>query len=223
MVFAQLRTDYPNSIANTSNVDIADRRNCYPMFREELRRRGVQRLHKYCNRGDKITAAFIQVSTKDKCQSFVEILTDSKMSVYRWTTRRAGQGVPSNAVHGGRDIQGSTIYVGRAYHEGDMLPAKVIPDNNVAYVCHAGQEHAKYEFEVLCQPEFAWEYCHGGAIPGDAVVGGQTSDGERLYIGRVLHNGAQTVGKVQPSHGCLYIPFDGQELSFRDYEVLVMH
>lgn len=56
--------------------------------------------------------------------------------------------MPENAVVGGRDSDGSTIYVGRAYHEGDMLPAKVIPDKNVAYVCHNGEEHPKDEFEV---------------------------------------------------------------------------
>lgn len=29
--------------------------------------------------------------------------------------------------------------------------------------------------------------------------------------------------QVQASHGCLYIPYDGEELSFKDYEVLVIH
>lgn len=30
----------------------------------------------------------------------------------------------------------------------------------------------------------------------DAVVAGQTTDGEPLYVGRVLHSGSQTIGKV---------------------------
>jgi len=51
-------------------------------------------------------------------------------------------------VAGGRDSDGSTIYVGRAFHEGDMLPAKVIPDKGVAYVCHNGEEHPKDNYEV---------------------------------------------------------------------------
>ncbi|XP_017758622.1 PREDICTED: uncharacterized protein LOC108549643 [Eufriesea mexicana] len=141
----------------------------------------------------------------------------------RWVNRSAGQSVPSTAITGGRDIDGCAIYVGRAFHMGDMLPAKVIPEKQVAYVCHNGEEHAKYDFEVLCPGEFGWEFASNGSIPKDAVVVGQTSDGESLYAGRVLHNGSQTVGKVQPSHGCLYIPFNGEELSFRDYEVLVIH
>ncbi|XP_043265722.1 uncharacterized protein LOC122405220 [Colletes gigas] len=145
------------------------------------------------------------------------------MPAYRWIHRSAEQSLPRNAVVGGRDADGTTIFVGRAFHEGDMLPAKVIPDKSVAYVCHNGEEHAKYDFEVLCLGEFAWEFSSNGEVPSEAVVAGQTSDGESLYIGRVLHNGSQTVGKVQPSHGCLYIPFDGEELSFKDYEVLVLN
>jgi len=31
-------------------------------------------------------------------------------------------------VRGGIDADGSVIYVGRAFHAGDMIPAKVIPD-----------------------------------------------------------------------------------------------
>ncbi|XP_043478942.1 natterin-3-like [Leptopilina heterotoma] len=145
------------------------------------------------------------------------------MPAYKWLRRSAGTPVPHTAVEGGRDVDGSSIYVGRAFHEGDMIPAKVIPDKNVAYVAWGGQEHPKSSYEVLCQGEFSWEFCGNGRIPEDAVVGGQTSEGEPLYIGRVIHKGSQTIGKVQGSHGVLYIPFDGEELSFNDYEVLVLH
>ncbi|XP_066600369.1 natterin-3-like [Prorops nasuta] len=143
------------------------------------------------------------------------------MPGYRWVHRSAGAPIPPSAISGGRDIDGTTIYVGRANHDGDILPAKVIPDKNVAYVSYAGEEHAKHNFEVLCHSEFTWEFASNGNVPPEAVVAGQTSSGEPLYVGRVLHNGSQTIGKVQQSHGCLYIPFDGEELSFKDYEVLV--
>lgn len=62
--------------------------------------------------------------------------------------RSAGQSLPETAILGGRDVDGSSIYVGRAFHEGDMLPAKVIPDKHVAYVCYNGEEHSKHDFEV---------------------------------------------------------------------------
>jgi hypothetical protein len=55
--------------------------------------------------------------------------------------------VPS-AVYGGNDADGSPMYVGRTYHEGDQLPAKVIPSKQAAYVGHNGQEIFKHHFEV---------------------------------------------------------------------------
>ena len=58
-------------------------------------------------------------------------------------------------------------------------------------------------------------------MPEGALEVGQTADGEKLYMGRALHGGAQTPGKLQPSHGCLYIPFNGAEACMTEYEVLV--
>lgn len=49
---------------------------------------------------------------------------------------------------GGYDSDGTTIYVGRAFHERDWLPAKVIPSKNYTAVCYAGKEHSKNQFQV---------------------------------------------------------------------------
>lgn len=48
--------------------------------------------------------------------------------------------LPPNAVEGGRDSDGSPIYVGLAFHRGEELPAKVIPRKHSAYVCVSGNE-----------------------------------------------------------------------------------
>lgn len=48
-----------------------------------------------------------------------------------WLASNAYAGVPPNAVIAGHDIDGVAIYVGRAYHEGDLIPAKVIPSKHV--------------------------------------------------------------------------------------------
>lgn len=42
----------------------------------------------------------------------------------------SGSSVPSGAVVGGHDIDYSTIYVGRTYHESDELPCKVVPSRS---------------------------------------------------------------------------------------------
>jgi hypothetical protein len=90
----------------------------------------------------------------------------------------------------------------------------------MAYVPYGGEEVEKEDFEVLRAGEFVWEFCTGGSVPEGAITCGQTADGEVLYIGRCLYSGTQTPGKVHPSHACLYIPFDGAEVSVAEYEVL---
>ncbi|KAK7793959.1 hypothetical protein R5R35_005821 [Gryllus longicercus] len=131
-------------------------------------------------------------------------------------------GTPDGAVRAGRDRDGDPIFVGRAWHEGDLLPAKVVPNKGGAYVCWGGTEHHKDQYEVMCDASAAWVDTQGGDVPEGAVPIGQTSDGERLYMGRVMHDGALTPGKVHPSHGVCYIPYGGQELSFPQYEILVL-
>ncbi|KAL2738914.1 natterin-3-like [Vespula squamosa] len=126
-----------------------------------------------------------------------------------------------NMITIGRDLDGMNLVVGRARHHGDVLPAKVKPDHSVAYVCHNGNEHMKHEFEILMPTDFKWIPSGHGHVPENAVEAGRTVNGEVLFVGRTYHNGVPCVGKVQRSHGVLYIPYDGQEIPFRQYEVLV--
>lgn len=51
-------------------------------------------------------------------------------------------------------------------------------------------------------------------------LGGETADGEPLFVGRAHHDGGLQLGKVQPSHGVCYIPYGGQEIAYNSYEVL---
>ncbi|EFN63148.1 hypothetical protein EAG_12887 [Camponotus floridanus] len=106
-------------------------------------------------------------------------------------------------------------------HQGDMLPAKVKPDHGVAYVSYGGAEYTKHDFEVLMPAHFNWIRSGHGHVPEHAVEAGRTTSGEMLYVGRTFHNGIPCVGKVQRSHGVMYIPFDGKEIPCREYEVLV--
>lgn len=146
-----------------------------------------------------------------------------KFSGYGWQPCVAGGAFPTSAaVRAGRDSDGCTIYVGRAFHGNDMLPAKVIPDKQVAFISFDGVEIPKLEFEVLRTGDFVWEFACNGDVPEGAIEIGRTADGESLYAGRCLYEGTQTPGKVQPSHECLYIPFNGEEICVKDYEVLVL-
>ena len=72
------------------------------------------------------------------------------------------------------------------------------------------------------EAKYEWIPSKYGKIPEKAIPGGETSVGEILYIGRKIHEGVMTLGKVQPSHHNLYICFRGHEIPHHDdYEVLV--
>lgn len=130
---------------------------------------------------------------------------------------------PSNAVQVGTDSDGSAIYIGRAFHNGDAIPAKVIPKKNAAYIPYGGEEVlVNANVEVLRRVEYVWVRATNGQVPAHAVPFGKTASGEDLYAGRALHNGSQTPGKIQPSHGCLYIPYGGKEVAIKSYEVLCL-
>ena len=43
---------------------------------------------------------------------------------------------------------------------------------------------------------FVWQNSQGGHVPKKAVVVGETASKEKLYAGRVLHDGTLTPGKV---------------------------
>lgn len=53
------------------------------------------------------------------------------------------------ALRVGKDVDGDEIYAGRAHHEGDILPAKVIPTKNACYIAYNGQEILVDQFEVM--------------------------------------------------------------------------
>ncbi len=91
--------------------------------------------------------------------------------------------------------------------------------------------------------ELIWVPASDGSIPFGALQGGFSTDKESVFIGRVAHDGATSIGlvisnyfrflnfyfslilslyQVHPSRGiCLYT-YGGEEISHNDYEVLVV-
>ena len=65
----------------------------------------------------------------------------------RWEAGSAGW-VPQHAVQAGLDKDGGLMFVGRAKHSSDLLPAKIVPNQRTAYVSFAGKEHAIANYEV---------------------------------------------------------------------------
>ncbi|CAG9135334.1 unnamed protein product [Plutella xylostella] len=118
-------------------------------------------------------------------------------------------------------FNGAEVFKDDVEHMGDLLTAKVIPAKSAAYVSFNGAEVFKDDVELLVAGMLSWQPCDNGAVPQGAISAGTTADGETLYVGRVLHDGCITPGKVHQSHGCVYYPFNGEEMSSKEYEVLV--
>ena len=68
---------------------------------------------------------------------------------------------------------------------------------------------------------FVWYDVSGGAIPPNAVLGGEDHD-EPLYVGRANHEGELIPGKVKAGHGVCYIPWNGEEIAKTEYQVGIL-
>ncbi|XP_037529439.1 natterin-1 [Rhipicephalus sanguineus] len=141
---------------------------------------------------------------------------------FHWVVCR-GDKLPENAVPGGDDIGGEVTYVGRATYADEVIPGKMVPSRGFCYVPHGKAEHKFRDCQVLVSngAPLAWLPESKGAVPSGAIQGGKTDKGEPLYIGRARHKGMLTIGKVQPSEGCLYVANDHLEHVYIEYEVLV--
>ncbi|XP_054257249.1 natterin-3-like isoform X2 [Macrosteles quadrilineatus] len=140
---------------------------------------------------------------------------------YTWRKNAPGF-IPPRALPIGRDKDGSKLYAGRALHQGDLLPAKVRADGNKAYVPYGGSEIEVHQFEILASHHIAWQHSHDGEINSQAMIIGHTTSGENLYMGRAFYEGTITPGKVHPTHRCLYIPYNGKEISIKEYEIMLL-
>lgn len=59
-------------------------------------------------------------------------------------------------------------------------------------------------------------------MPRNGYVAGKSEvNDELMYVGRAVINGILMVGKIHPSHGVTYIPHEGREIAFSNYEILV--
>lgn len=83
----------------------------------------------------------------------------------------SGSSIPDGAFEGGHD-NGEPLIVGRARHEGALIPGKFVKSHGVCYVAWGGGEHAKEEFEVLVGGG-NWVTVTGGDIPPNAIPAGE--------------------------------------------------
>ncbi|XP_031831982.1 uncharacterized protein LOC116426735 isoform X1 [Nomia melanderi] len=126
-------------------------------------------------------------------------------------------GLPRNVTLASED----GLYVGRTHHRDSLTPGSV--RNSMCTIAWGGTSYNKKEFQVLCAENVSWVQSWDGNIPMNALPAGESEDGYALFIGRVLHEGTYYIGKIQPNHQVCYVPVDGKEESYINYEALVIH
>lgn len=143
--------------------------------------------------------------------------------------------LPTKAIIGGRTNEDRPIYIGRSKAFGEILPVGVLqaPDSKkiTSHIAHGSKETildvSKNSCFVYCDGAVRWMAASNGNVPQGAVpVNGTAATirrafQETMYVGRAPYMGQLIVGKIHPSHECLYIPYRGCEIPMRDYEVLV--
>ncbi|EDV33360.2 uncharacterized protein Dana_GF21233 [Drosophila ananassae] len=138
-----------------------------------------------------------------------------------WIQSTAHSALPLKSVFGGYEADHSPLFVGRAHHEGGLLPAKVSPIKGFAYVANNGEEHRISNYEVLVGEGYCWVPDHYGHLPANAVGTGANKYGETMFIGRSKYKDSLLIGRIHQSHGCIYVPFEDKEIKLNEYEVLV--
>jgi hypothetical protein len=76
-----------------------------------------------------------------------------RVADHHWTPCDNGN-VPQGAFICGLDKDGSNLYVGRAFYQGDLLPGKIVPSHGCAYVSRNGLEHSVKHYEVRRAADF---------------------------------------------------------------------
>ena len=168
-------------------------------------------------------------------------LSHSEGSSVSWV-KTSGKNIPPNTFQACSTPDGEAVYIGRALHcRNELVPGHILPSVGRLSLCWGSAEHQYNQYEALTVDDaagFHWVCTGQGDVPANAVAAGE-QDGEAVYVGRtvtgsdvsigktwqklpiqITSHSTQLVGKVHCSHQALYVPHNGLEYIYRDYEVL---
>lgn len=115
----------------------------------------------------------------------------------------------------GYDDDGFPIGIGRFEVSRDILPGTLDVKSGTVSVCYCGKAYENRDkFEILCDGKIKWVEAKDGEVKKQSVEGGTASGYETLYIGKAVYKDKIVVGKVHPSHDCLYFPWNEGEYRF---------
>ncbi len=143
----------------------------------------------------------------------------------RWVPASGGD-CPPGALRGGREDDGTPLFVARGPYQGSLTPGKLNRQFRNALIPYGGREVSLPDYEVLVAdggsaPDWNrdWARAADGEVPRGAFRAGREADGTPLYVIRARYAGGFCPGKVNPAHGTGYISYGGKEILVEDYEV----
>ncbi len=163
-----------------------------------------------------------------------------------WWTKASGGVIPQGTLPAGTTATGEITFIGRATQNRQYVPGPLVSSNKCLLVSWSAfeQQHDDYEaFVASDHAAFGWELASQGEVPsnavpvcerpGEMIFIGRTVSGCDLSVGRTYQGipiqitapavpGTQLVGKIHPSHRCLYLPHGGREFLYQTYEALVI-
>ena len=144
-------------------------------------------------------------------------------NTFEWIKINSGNEIPANAVVGGKDGDGSLLFVAHGNYEGNWHPGKTRKDWKGANIEYGGNEVTTENYEVLTSTSslgWRWNNVTDGNITDNAVKAGQEGD-RVLFSCRCNYEGSQQLGKTWQGSGGCNIGYGGGGVTIDVYEVLV--
>jgi hypothetical protein len=139
----------------------------------------------------------------------------------RWVKIHDGNEIPPDAVVGGKDGDGSPLFVAHANYGGNWHPGKTRRDWNSTSIEYGGQELNVQDYEVLVGREgLSWVGVSQGNLPDNAVITGHENQ-NNLFSCRCEFNGTTQVGKTWQGLNACRIGYGNAGNVVPNFEVLV--
>jgi hypothetical protein len=153
------------------------------------------------------TSAYIPWGGKENPVTAFEVYTGGG----RWVPANSAE-VPAGAIVGGKEADGTPLYIIRAPWEGSLVPGKFNPRFHKGYIPYAGAEHEIQSFEILIQD---WVPARGTQVPAGVSPAGAEANGAPLYIIRAPMGSGVHPGKLNPANGKGYVSYGGKEVELQ--------
>ena len=137
-----------------------------------------------------------------------------------YTTVTASNGfVPPDAIRGGRDDDGTDLYICNAFFNGGQHPGKLRSSFGGCDISWGGGEHIVNTYQVLVP---SWPPYPPAFNTTDAFnfAAGTDIDGTLLHVCRVPYLGGLQVGKTRTDWNTCHFGYGGKEILIPNYDIL---